>query len=278
MSRLLQVAAIALTLLGHGTVRSEDEDPAARWLTVYGWIQTADRLAGADQWSLALGSYLEANRLLADLAESHPAFEPEMVAYRRGALADSIAAIESRLTEDDHVTMMKYLDFIESLELGEKQRYDNEFEAALGTLGMAKALLDEISSGKPEGFREAVASQYERLRSGIEWLDSQVNFKARSRPAVLADDPVDWGTTRFVKESDLPGDPASVSVSPELFPPSLASVVRDESTPAAEPAAPSAAPPSTPGPRRFRMTSRGSPVPENPQGGPSAPSEPRPGP
>ncbi len=42
--------------------------------------------------------------------------------------------------------MMKYLDFIESFELGENQRYDNEFEAALGTLGMAKALLDEIIS------------------------------------------------------------------------------------------------------------------------------------
>jgi hypothetical protein len=278
MNRLFLAAAFAAILLGGTSAVAEEDDPAARWLTVYGWIQTGERLAGADQWSLALGSYLEANRLLADLAGAHPAFEPEMVSYRREALADTIAGIEARLTEDDHVTMMKYLDFIESLELGEKQRYGNEFEAALGTLGMAKALLDEISSGKPEGFREAVASQYERLRSGIEWLDSQVNFKARSRPAVLADDPVDWGTTRFVKESDLPGDPAAASVSLDLFPPSLALAIRDESGPAAEPATPAAVPSPSPGPRRFRMTSRGSPAPENPQSGPSAPSEPRPGP
>ncbi len=48
----------------------------------------------ADQWPLALGSYLEANRLINALAEAHPAFEPEMVAYRREALEKTIAETE----------------------------------------------------------------------------------------------------------------------------------------------------------------------------------------
>jgi hypothetical protein len=259
MNRLFQAAAITVILLGGSPAGSEEEDPAARWLGVYGWIQTAERLAGADQWPLALGSYLEANRLLTALAEAHPAFEPEMVAYRRDALAKTIAETEARLTTDEHETMMKYLDFIESFELGENQRYDNEFEAALGTLGMARALLDEIISEKPAEFREAVASQYERLRSGIEWLDSQVNFKARSRPAVLADDTVDWGTTRFVKESDLPGDPAATPLSLALFPPSMALAIAAAAEPV-PPSTPAAMPPAAPadpvGPRRFRMNSR----------------------
>ncbi len=257
MNRLFQAAAITVILLGGVPAGTEEqEDPAARWLSVYGWIQTAERLAGADQWPLALGSYLEANRLLTALAEAHPAFEPEMVAYRRDALAKTIAETEARLTTDEHETMMKYLDFIESFELGENQRYDNEFEAALGTLGMAKALLDEIISEKPAEFREAVASQYERLESGIAWLDSQVNFKARSRPAALVDDTVDWGTTRFVRESDLPGDPAATPVSLALFPPSAALAVAAETEPAVPAAAPAPAPVDSSVPRRFRMNSR----------------------
>lgn len=259
MKRLFQAAAMTVILLGGGPARSEEEDPAARWLSVYGWIQTAERLAEADQWPLALGSYLEANRLIAALAEAHPAFEPEMVSYRREALAKTIAETEGRLTTDEHETMMKYLDFIESLELGEAQRYNNEFEAALGTLGMAKALLDEIIEKKPATFREAVASQYNRLESGIAWLDSQVNFKARSRPGTVIDDTVDWGTTRFVRESDLPGDPSATPVSLALFPPSVALAVAAEAE-AASPPTPAAAPPVVPaapvGPRPFRMNSR----------------------
>lgn len=264
---LIQCAATTGILIQGGPVVSAEDDPAARWLTVYGWIQTAERLAGADQWPLALGSYLEANRLLAALAGSHPAFEPEMVAYRREALAGTIARTETRLTTDEHETMMKYLDFIESLELGERQRYDNEFEAALGTLGMARAVLDEIIAGKPAEFRAAIAAQYERLQSGIAWLDSQVHFEARSRPTAPVDDATDWGTTRFVRESDLPGNPNAMAVSLALFPPSVA-LALSSATAAVTPADPIAAPAPAPdpgssdppGPRRFRMNSRQDPV------------------
>jgi len=241
-------------------VRGED-DPAAKWLSVYAWVQTADQLAGADQWPLALGSYLEAQRLLGDLAAAHPAFEPEMVAYRREALSGTIATSEARLTTDEHDVMMKYLDFIESLELGEAQRYRNEFEEAYGTLGMAKALLDEIVEIKPVGFREAVTSQYARLESGLTWLDSQIHFEAVSRPDVILDETIDWGTTRFVKESDLPKTEGVGPIASELFPAALVVPLKSEEPVeegAATPESPSRPASPNPGPKRFRMNTRSS--------------------
>lgn len=254
MKRILQVPAllalVASALAGPAAV----EDAAGRWLSVYAWLQTGERLAAAGQWPLALGSYLEADRLLGALAAAHPAFEPEMVAYRRGALAETIARAEARLTTDEHETMMKYLDFIESLELGEAQRYDGDFEAALGTLGMAKALLDEIVARKPAAFREAVASQLARLESGIAWLDAQVDFKARDRPGDFAGGSTDWGTTEFVKEADLPGEGEAVPLSTGLFPAALAAAEPEAQAEAH--AASMALPPAAAEPRRYRLNSR----------------------
>lgn len=260
---LLRLLATALLPAFAFPAPAEEADPAAKWLTVYGWIQTAERLATAEQWPLALGSYLEADRQVRALAEAHPDFEPEMVNYRRGALAKTILETEARLTTDEHEVMMKYLDFIESLELGEAQRYANEYEAAYGTLGMAKSVLDEIIEKKPEGFREAVASQYARLESSLTWLDSQINFTAMSRPGVALDESVDWGTTRFVKATDLPSSLNNAPVTSELFPGGLA--------PESAPATPPAEDPATvepvaetqgSGAVRFRMSSRQTAAPE----------------
>ncbi len=227
----------------------EAGDPAAKWLSVYAWIQTADRLAEAGQWPLALGSYLEADRQIAELAASHPAFEPEMVAYRREALTATISSTEGRLTDDEHETMMKYRDFIESLEAGESLRYENRFEEAYGTLGMAKALLDEIVEKKPVEFREAVASQLERLESSLAWLDSQLNLDKRAPAGTGAtfDPSVDWGTTRFVKPGDLP-QAAGSGVGGALFPGGPIEETKEETkeTPSTE---------ESSGARRFRMSS-----------------------
>jgi len=268
--RLFRSLVIALLLAFALPATAEEADPAAKWLTVYGWIQTAERLATAEQWPLALGSYLEADRQIKVLAEAHPDFEPEMVNYRRGALATTIAETEARLTTDEHEVMMKYLDFIESLELGETQRYANEYEAAYGTLGMAKAVLDEIIGKKPEGFREAVASQYARLESSLTWLDSQINFTAMSRPGVALDESVDWGTTRFVKAADLPSSQQNASVTSELFPGGLAPEAGSATPPAEVPlSAEPAAETKESGPVRFRMSSRQTAAPE-----PVKPAEP----
>jgi hypothetical protein len=255
--RLFRSFATALLLACSLAAQGEETDPAAKWLTVYGWIQTAERLATAEQWPLALGSYLEADRQVKALAEAHPDFEPEMVNYRRGALAKAIAETEARLTTDEHEVMMKYLDFIESLELGEAQRYANEYEAAFGTLGMAKAVLDEIIEKKPEGFREAVASQYARLESSLTWLDSQINFTVVSRPGVALDESIDWGTTRFVRASDLPSSRESAALTSDLFPGGLAPEVDPAPPHAAEPtpALPHRAAKDS-GPVRFRMSTR----------------------
>lgn len=257
-----------LGVLPFGSSKAEESDPAALWLSVYAWIQTADRLAAADQWPLALGSYLEANRLLEALSESHPSYEPTMLAYRKERLAAVLAESESRLTDDEHEVMMKYLDFIESLELGEAQRYRGEFEEAYATLGMARALLEEIVAIKPEGFREAVASQLGRLESGITWLDSQINFEVMNRPVVAMDDSVDWGTTQFVKESDLPRVTEGEVTSAALFPGGTidqgpAPAVTEKAAVETNAEASNAKAPE--GPARFRMSSRQDEAPARPE-------------
>lgn len=263
--RLFRSLAIALLLGIALPAPAEETDPAAKWLTVYGWIQTAERLTTAEQWPLALGSYLEADRQIKALAEAHPDFEPEMVNYRRGALASTIAKTEARLTTDEHEVMMKYLDFIESLELGESQRYANEYEAAYGTLGMAKSVLDEIIEKKPEGFREAVASQYARLESSLTWLDSQINFTAisRARPGVALDESIDWGTTRFVKVADLPSSQQNASITSELFPGGLVPESGSATPPVKVPVTVEpVAETKESGPVRFRMSSRQTTAPD----------------
>lgn len=245
------------------------EDPAAKWVSVYGWTQTGDRLAAAEQWALAMGSYIESHRQITELAAAHPAYETELVAYRTEKLEETIATADARLSEDEHQTMMKYLDFIESLELGLEQRFSNQYEAALGTLDIARSLLDELIGKKPPGFREAIDSQYRRLEDNIYWLSSQINYKeaSRRRPSVVTDDGRDWGTTRFVTEKDLPDASDGVFASGILFPSSLSvnelggvSVTDLVPLPAKEEddkPDETAKPDGSPGPAmRFRMNSR----------------------
>lgn len=259
------LAGAALALLVYlPTTWADEPDPGGKWLTLYGWIQTGDRLAAGEQWALATGSYVEARRLIENLAAEHPGFEPELVAYRTGKLGETIADCEARLADDEHDTMMKYLDFIESFELGQAQRYANEFEAAYATLNLARAVLDEIIADKPESFREAVASQYDRLVDGIDWLDSQINFKevSRSRPATFVGDSIDWGTTRYVKASDLPKSDDGTLPTGILFPGALSapssSAVSAPSGAAAEATDDDSGTPAL-APVRFRLNSKEKP-------------------
>lgn len=208
-----------LSLAGVSIQGEEPVDPASLWVGVYSWIQIADRLAESDHWPLALGSYLEARRQIEALSTAHPHFEPEMIAYRRERLAQTITATEERLTDDEHETLMKYLDFIESYHTGETQRFDNQLEAARGSLEMAKSLLEEIIDKKPDSFRAAVAPQLERLDSTLEWIDVQLNWR-RPRPVSSYgsyDASIDRGTTRFIKPEDLPKSPG-LALSSGLFP------------------------------------------------------------
>jgi hypothetical protein len=271
---MAMVAAFGLAGFGAGT--AAESDPETLWVSVYGWNQTGERLAASNHWSLALGSYIEAHRQITALAAAHPAFEPDLIAYRIGALEKTIEETEARLSTDEHETMMKYLDFIESLELGEKQRFANEFKESLDTLDMALSILDEITASKSKDFGEAVDSQRTRLLGHIEWLNSQIDFKASSRVSMTADDGVDRGTTRFVKPEDYPSSRDGVFLSGMLFPGSLSEKDRtgisaidivaepekaeemaaeESGKPNTEPAAPAEG--QAPGaPRKFRMRSR----------------------
>ena len=227
--RSYQIAATTLAGLFLGLFpcagNEEKGEPAARWVSVYGWNQTGDRLAAAEQWALAMGSYIESFQQIKALAAEHPAYEPELIAYRTAKLEETISAMEDRLSSDEHETMMKYLDFIESLELGLEQRFSNQYEESLSTLDMTRSLLDDLIRKKPPAFREAIHSQYLRVEDNIHWLSAQIDYKAASlRRTTVVDDVRDWGTTRFVRAEDLPSASDGVVVSAELFPGRLASI------------------------------------------------------
>jgi len=213
------IAALLLAIVDTGS--AAESDPKAMWVSVYGWNQTGEKLAASNHWSLALGSFIEAHRQITALAAAYPDFEPDLIRYRLEALEKTIQETEARLSTDEHETMMKYLDFIESLELGESQRYANEFTESLDTLDMALSILDEITASKSSDFSAAVESQRNRLLGHIEWLNSQINFKAASRASVLVDDGVDRGTTRFVTPEQYPNSRDGVFLSGMLFPGSL---------------------------------------------------------
>lgn len=193
-------------------------DPGSQWVSAYGWIQTGDRLAAAKLWPLAIGSYIEADRQIKILAESHPEYEPDVVAYRLGKLKEDIEAAQEELTSGEHDIMMKYLDFIESYELGKKQRFENKFEDSLTTLSEARSILDELIEEKPDEFETAVKTQHELLDSSIDWLYSQVSFKRQVSRVVSAGDGYNWGSTQYVKASDLPSSKLPVEPFGGLFP------------------------------------------------------------
>lgn len=230
-SRLLRaIAAGALACL-IGTMPAEEDSPEERWLSAYAWVQTGDRLAAANQWPLALGSYLEARTQIEELTGKFPGFEPEVVSYRLELLDQAISGAEQLLTTDEHDVMMKYLDFIESLKEGERLRYARDFRNAHTTLALARSILDEIIATKPSEFRNAVESQHQRLDSALTWLEEQLDIRTRRPSSATLPDTVDWGTTRFVKEEDLPKG-STAPIRSTLFPDGAFEILDDPPKPA----------------------------------------------
>ncbi|MEX2579997.1 MAG: hypothetical protein WD342_13140 [Verrucomicrobiales bacterium] len=211
-------AKAGLALFVAAALSGQDEDPASRWVSAFAWLQTGEQLAEAEQWPLAMGSFMEAHRQLREVARDHPEFEPEMVEYRVERLEEEMAEMEDKMTAGDHDLTMQYLDFIESFSLGQKQRFDNDFKKAFATLEEAKAVLEEIIAVKPDEFRSAVESHYVILTDSLEWLDSQINVRRPPRRSAAIPDGIEWGTTRYVKEADLPELEANEEPSGLLFP------------------------------------------------------------
>lgn len=218
--RRLLFAAFALVSVGGGLSMSvgAEEDPAGHWVSAYGWLKTGERLAEAELWPLALGSFIESHRQVRDLREAYPDFEPEMISYRLERLVEQIDIAREGLEPGEHEIMRKYVDFIDSFEHGLELRFSNDYAKALDTLDIAKVLLDEIIRENPDDFQEAVETQYHLLQDSIVWLDQQINYRQRSRPSVYVGDGVNWGTTEFVSQSDLPGGGETVFTEAALFP------------------------------------------------------------
>lgn len=215
----LSLAAISLIAVVPAFLWSSQEADEA-WVSAYGWLQAGERLAAEGHWPLAMGSYMEAHRKMKQMRMEHPEFEGKMVEYRIALLEEEIEGSQAELGSGDHDLMVKFIDFAESFETGLDQRFENRFVEALNTLDVAKVLLDEIIFEKPDEFTDALAPQYEVLQSSLTWLDGQINFRERERQqkSTFVGDGTDWGTTQFVKVSDLPGEGDDVLVSSELFP------------------------------------------------------------
>lgn len=210
--------AFGFCLISLSAAIAEEVDPASKWINAFAWIQTGDKLVAAEQWPLALGSYMEAHMQLKKVAAEHPDYEPEIVGYRLERLEESMAFMEEQLTAGDHDITMGWVDFIETLEKGQEQRFANDFESAFDTLDVARTLLEEIIAGNPGSFEDAVATQSEILTESLEWLDSQINFRQSMKRTAYVDDGTEWGTTKYVKESDLPGSNNSTVPNSMLFP------------------------------------------------------------
>ena len=239
-----------LWLFLFGTIigSSEDDDPATKWLNVYSWIQTGDKLSEAEQWPLALGSYMEAHLQLKELAADHPSYEPEIVEYRLEQLVELMEETEGKLAAGDHDIAMEWVDFIETFEKGQDERFANDFKAAFATLEVARTLLEGIIAQNPNGFEAAVQTQFEILTESLEYLDSQLNFQRSTRRTYTPDNTIDWGTTRFVKESDLPGAGGEFEINSLLFP--------DGVLPISEEPEKEEKPKMDPGPGKIRMNTK----------------------
>lgn len=218
MSLLAKVARLVLAVSFAGFLGAADSEPGDRWIAAYGWLQTGEKLAEAEQWPLAMGCFVEAHRQMEAIRKDSPNFEPELVGYRTEKLEVAIADTQERLATGEHDITMKFLDFIESYEKGMGQRFANQFADSLDTLEVARVLLDEIIFENPDEFRDAVDTQYSILHESIGWLDQQLNFKRKARVSRFTGDGVEWGTTRFVEEEDLPGEGDTVLTESDLFP------------------------------------------------------------
>jgi len=186
------------------------------WSSAYAWLQVGRNLAEAEQWPLAQGSYIEAMRQLQEVSVRFPGYEPELVAFRIDALGEEIAQVQEKLAGDDHEAMRMYRDFIDSIETGEAQRYSDKLGDALQTFIFARGILEDIIKDRPEATRVAVSSQIRRLDDNISFLEKFLVVQRRSVAVASSDATIDWGTTRFVEDDDLPGDDGTLSA--KLFP------------------------------------------------------------
>src|SRR5690606_15271850 len=114
-------------------------------------------------WPLALGSYMEAHRQLKKLAADHPSYEPDIVDYRLEQLVGLMEETEGKLAAGDHDIAMEWVDFIETFEKGQDERFANDFKTAFDTLEVARTLLEGIIAQNPNGFEAAVETQFEIL-------------------------------------------------------------------------------------------------------------------
>lgn len=214
---LRRLTALAV-LVGINAAPANETAPAEAWSRAYSWLQAGERLAESDQWALTMGAYIETFRQMKAIRNASPSYEPELVNYRIEKLEEMIEETEPKLPPGGNLITMKFLDFIESYDLGMEQRFSGQFSEALATLDIAKVILDEIIFENPDEFRDAVDTQYTILHDSIGFLEQQISYRARKPRQTYVSDGIDWGTTEFVKGKDLPTGGDEILMSGSLFP------------------------------------------------------------
>jgi tetratricopeptide (TPR) repeat protein len=198
------------------------EDASNQWGTAYLWLQTGRNLSAAGQAPLALGSYLEALEQFEILAENYPDYETDMIQFRLTALRKDIATLRAGLSTEDLAIATEYVEFIKLLKKADEERYEARRASALALLRTAASGLEAIVARRPEAFGPAVKSQEERLLSTIAWLDSLVHRRPKASGGLALTGVRlggrQRGTTEFIKESDLPGEPGKGLSPASLFP------------------------------------------------------------
>ncbi len=202
---------------------TEENMASDMWASAFAWLQTGKNLAQLEQWPLAMSSYSESLKQFTAVVEKYPKYEPEILAYRIEKLKEMINETKSKLDASDHEISMLYGDTIEMIEKGENLRFQVEdFGEAYKTMNEAKALITEVVEKRPVEFATAMKSQIDRIQSNIDWLSFQLGYASRPKTkfaSVYTSGTVKMmGTTEFIGEKDLPGDPEEAGISSALFP------------------------------------------------------------
>lgn len=84
----LIILALFVTLRSLGA-----EEPSEQYLRIYSLMTQADTLSASNEISAAKAKYEAARKELLDLKQTFPTWNPKLVAYRLGYLADKLAAL-----------------------------------------------------------------------------------------------------------------------------------------------------------------------------------------
>lgn len=215
-SRLATLLILILAMVHPG--RAAD-DPAERWLDAFVLLQTGRQLAERDLWPLALANYVTALESFERLAEEHPDYQPEIIAFRVKDLQKSIAHANESMNAGDHDIAMLYVDFIETSGKGQNLRFALRYEESYPHLVRARYQIDDLIEQRPDTLGPALAKQRDHLLSLVDSTQETL-LRQKDGAKVLNAIEKRFYLANAITLLELPDDP-EIALSAELFPDSL---------------------------------------------------------